>query len=1034
MNYTQYSQAKTKFDLVSSVASARSNYNSDVAARRVIDDIANKAPLPKETEKMKVKSMYYKMTNNGHIFDDYITPLSNALIVNKINSKMIGYETQIIPVYQNYDAAEGMEAWYRYVMKKENLEKTSYSLGFEYMKVSETGSFTKEDISSQYRGTGEDLETKLEEILGYLSQDDSNPYANNIILRMWIRTIERQDFAGRGGQTYTQITEKYLIISPESVTNCLWTSLAIIGQYAKNRAMLDDKKVQNVAGSKLKCTVKPTITTYSDKSSIAEFCAYYKTSVTLYNNIFEKEIICPEFKNTNNYKVQLSHVKSTGHFVALIKKSELLKVYTDFEFAEKIKAEDFSYDKQIMKYETKADVKYDKSIYVAYDIETFKAEDNCHKAYKIGIAYFGDNGEQVYEHFDGLDCITQFMDYLVDNIELFHQKYFYAHNGGKFDLNILIREGFISYIRDGIKFNIDDRGCTELNGSWIGFTVLYGKNIIRFRDSYRLLSGSLSDICKDVKTKHQKLDGDIQHHLVNINTYTNYVNGGSECEKADKYLMHDCLGLLEVLEIFSEKIAQENINMYSCLTAASLAKKSFYKNYYPQNKDLYSLSNKTDQFIRNGYFGGMVQCFALGRVIKPIYYYDATSLYPDQGRKNLPYSKPEYETTSFQLNHPRFKQGFIRCLVTGTKEMLGTNKPLHAVMTEGKLEFPYVENVEMTLYKPEIEYGKKLGYTYKFIDGYRFKSRDFLKQCFEDAVEKKTKAKANGDSAMEFYYKIIANSTYGFFGFRRLDRDGIILGKDLYYQDYLDQGKLISFGELNEDYQILRVKKDLPIKDVNVSVAAAITSYSRMRTYSIINKIEKLGGKVYYCDTDSIITDFNIKSSEELLDEFQPDRTGDALGSWKNECLAKCAKKYKGDKKSILDKQIELDGELHFDELRLTGCKAYSVTKKMHNGDVIEINKLKGFSGRSYDAMGAPVENHLTPEHYDTMIDGDTISQIQLQLSCSKTAMIKDGDKFGIKHSLISKKFNATYTKGTYDEKKLNEDGYVDIEVHFIKV
>jgi hypothetical protein len=1032
MNYTQFDQVTSKIGFVEAVASAKSNYNNDVKAKRIIDSLKNTVPVPVESEKIKVKTGYYKMTANNNIFHDYITPVVNALVVTSLNKSVINYASQIFPVYTNMDAASGMEKWYRYVMKHENLEKKHYQFGFEYMKTSESGSFTKEDLSTGYIGSDQTIDDKLQEIIDYLSEDESNPYSNNIILRLWVREIAGQDFAGRGGQTYTQITDKYIIISPESVTNCLWTSLAIIGQYAKNRAMLDDKKVQNAAGSKLKCTVKPTITTYSDKSSIAEFCAYYKTSVTLYNNIFEKEIICPEFKNVNNYRVQLTHIKSAGHFVALIKKSDLLKVYPDYQFVEKIKIEDFTSDVQIRKYESKSAVTYDKTIYVAYDIETFKAEDGCHKAYKIGIAYFDETGNKVYEHFDGLDCIVQFMDYLVNNIEIFDKKYFYAHNGGKFDLNILIREGFISYKKNGLGFNIDASGCTELNGSWIGFTVLYGKNIIRFRDSYRLLSGSLGDICKDVKTEHQKLDGDIQHHLVNINTYTNYIKGGSECTKADKYLLHDCLGLLEVLEIFSEKIAKENIYMYSCLTAASLAKKSFYRNYYPDHKDIYSLSNTTDKFIRNGYFGGMVQCFALGRVIKPIYYYDATSLYPDQGRKQLPYNKPIYENTSFALNHSRFKQGFIRCIVTGTREMLGTNKPLHAVMTEGKLEFPYVENVEMTLYKPEIEYGKKLGYTYKFIDGYRFASRDFLKQCFEDAVKKKTEAKANGDSAMEFYYKIIANSTYGFFGFRRLDRDGIILGEDLYYQDYLDQGKLMSFGELNDEYQILRVKKDLPIKDVNVSVAAAITSYSRMRTYSIINKIEKLGGKVYYCDTDSIITDFNIKSNEELLDEFQPDRTGDALGSWKNECLAKCAKKYKGDKKSVLDKQIELEGELHFDELRLTGCKAYSVTKKMNNGDVIEINKLKGFSGRSYDANGAPVDNHLTTEHYDTMIDGDTISQIQLQLSCSKTAMIKDGDKFGIKHSLISKKFNATYTKGTYDEKKLKEDGYVDVEVHTI--
>lgn len=773
--------------------------------------------------------------------------------------------------------------WYDYLTGRDANTREHFQIVFKVFTInyddkSDVPKLTYSEISTPVSKSKTDL---MNYCTSLLSDDENNPYKTKIVVKIKLNAyLKSPREVGRGGQSYQQITSKYLIISPSSKKNCLWTSIAICRKFKDKIEMLTDTTVQNAAGAYLKKTVKPSSTEYSDDNSIEEFCAKYKVKLTKYNNLFESvEFGDKKFKD-GGIKVQLRD----GHFVAMVKKKDILEKYPDFVFSEPVVEDETKEDieRKIVKFPSTKEVEYDRDMYIAYDIETY----NCggfHKAYKIGLACYEGN-ETIYESFSGADCIDQFMDYIMDNIDYFQGRYFYAHNGGKFDLNILIREGFLKN-----DFAINGSKCVELNGSWIGFTVSYQDKPIYFRDSYRVFVGSLDDLCKDLKVKHQKLTGSVEHHLVNESNCDEY----AQSEIVEAYLKNDCLGLLEIIDIFASNIAVQGLHLYSCLTAASIAKKSFYQNYFPKTQDLYTLSNKQDAYLRPGYFGGMVQCFALGKVEGKIYYYDFTSLYPDVGRKSLPYGKPMYKSNSWELNQPQFTMGFIRCIVTGTKEMLKGNKPLHAYMVDGKLEFPYVNGVEMTLFKPEIEYGKTLGYTYKFIDGYRFYEKEFLKDCFQDAFKKKAEANKNQNAALEYYYKLVANSTYGFFGFKKLNRDGVIIGKNLDYGEYLETGKLVGYGEMTDDCQILRIKKDLDIRDVNVAVAFAITSYARMKTYGLINDIENLGHKVYYCDTDSIITDFNLKSNETLAKKYQWDGCGNELGSLKNECEAKLKKMWK---------------------------------------------------------------------------------------------------------------------------------------------
>jgi len=68
-----------------------------------------------------------------------------------------------------------------------------------------------------------------------------------------------------------------------------------------------------------------------------------------------------------------------------------------------------------------------------------------------------------------------------------------------------------------------------------------------------------------------------------------------------------------------------------------------------------------------------------------------------------------------------------------------------------------------------------------------------------------------------------------------------------------------------------------------VGIASYITAYGRIRLYDLCKDIRSRGGHVYYRDTDSVITDFDINSDPELKHKWCWDGNGASLGSLKSE-------------------------------------------------------------------------------------------------------------------------------------------------------
>jgi hypothetical protein len=510
-----------------------------------------------------------------------------------------------------------------------------------------------------------------------------------------------------------------------------------------------------------------------------------------------------------------------------------------------------------------------------------------------------------------------------------------------------------------------------------------------------------------LNVKHKKLDENISHEditLINYNTFP----------QLKKYLTHDVFGLLEVIQEFGTKVFNDlGIDITKCFTGASLSKKNFFKNYYDNSKPIYKLSDDNDKFIRDGYFGGRVECFKMG-LINKAYYYDFTSLYPDVGRKYLPYGEPEVVKLNKCKKLDKSFFGFVKCLArTKNKKCI----PKHAVIKNNRLIFPILENwTELSVFSEELDYEQ---YEYEFITGIKFKKGRIKQRFFNEGFRNKAISKKNGNPAMAQAYKIIINSGYGFWGLRTKDRDGVIICEpnSHVYMEYLNTDKLISLRE-HEDYMFCRIKKDLDVNDFNVGVAAAISSYARSKLHSLLTAVRKVGGEIYYCDTDSIICNINLNDFPEIKKKFQWDGNGEELGSLKNECdeyIEKIIKKEFPDKlgftkefrKNELQKIKDMEGgNNYFDNGILTGCKQYALQKtvKINNKlHIIEIVKCKGYSQKV---------DKLTFDDMLNLNKGNKMSQEQTQFRCPKSNYVSETKAFVIKSQKVVKSFRKTYSKG----------------------
>lgn len=846
-----------------------------------------------------------------------------------------------------------------------------------------------------------------------------------------------------GGKTIQQASKKWDIVDVSRAnTNCLYYAFVLGRDSDKAEALIKDFPRLKDKTKNLKTGICPSGgngSTFDNIQEVVDRCKS-KNPVILYNNQFEKiREFFPKKSLTRNAKpsrtIHIQYVNTTngGHYVALLPKGTI-KTENLLKFKQQIKVENetVSLTKKdndgLINVFKKKGMKLDENL-VAWDLECSPDKDNIQTPYALGMA-FKVNSEIQYKSFWGLDCIDKFFNFVHKHMQFFHNYTFYAHNSGKYDALCLMR---YYILKDHSKFAFQEKKSCCSDGRWLRIMLTSksdSKKQIKFQDSLALLSMSLQKACKEYKTTHQKLPETVNHDEITLDNYHTF-------PQLENYLKHDVLGLYEVLEVHNKTVYQKSkgkVNMTECLTSATQAKKTFFQNDYNRwDYPIYKPPKDIDNYIRNGYFGGRNECFyQVGKIINNVFYYDYTSLYPSESRHLLPYGKHEFVD---KIDDIQNFFGFVRCMVRTIDK---TRKPLHGVKGKAKLIFPIFENwTELTLFSEEIKLGiKEKMYEYEFIDGVKYQSTYVLKNTMINAFEEKAKAKKEGNNGLALCNKIIANSTYGFWALNTNDKQGIVTGhKDtIDIEKYLEDNSLLSISN-NGDYTTLKVLCDIDVKDTSIGIASAITSWSRLRLWKLIDAIESKGFTVYYCDTDSIMTNCNLKDHPELMKEFCPDGTGDQLGSLKNElhdevkahytkqlkknskysnlgcpcseCGMKLDEGLDKQDKMILNELVEKNMTTEcFDELIMGGLKFYSLMKKLEDGSTVEICKIKGGKNIWTDENGNLVK--LTHNDYKTK---SVISPMVKSFKCGIRGYLDEANPYAIRVIDVKKEFKFQYNK-----------------------
>lgn len=411
-----------------------------------------------------------------------------------------------------------------------------------------------------------------------------------------------------------------------------------------------------------------------------------------------------------------------------------------------------------------------------------------------------------------------------------------------------------------------------------------------FHDSFKILPMGLSKISKGFGVEHGKLDLWEEVEKRYPGEYKDIVDFLDRCDIDNElyleYLGYDVMSLYEVLEKLMEISGLTEHEFVKCVSTSSLSRYIF-KNGYKGVQFQNPLSSRTDyeylcsykwqynleveEFLRETYAGGRVEVF-IPRLEVPGFHYDINSLYPfvmSMGGKNCkgeyPIGKPKYTESPDIAKHyyEQWKEdgnglGFVNCRVFIPKQPI---PPLPVQM--GKLTFPCGEVYGSWTYE-ELEYAEK-ECGVQILEYFACCHFDMTYAVFKNFVstfsQMKEQASRDGNEPLRTFSKLVQNVGYGYTGMRRDDKTSLAPFED--FHKYTD----IKYAD--EELGFIEIPTEVNSEYIQVQVASYVTSRARLVLLKGLRDVINRGGRVYYCDTDSIVSD--IPLSDEIV---HPEKLG----------------------------------------------------------------------------------------------------------------------------------------------------------------
>ena len=391
------------------------------------------------------------------------------------------------------------------------------------------------------------------------------------------------------------------------------------------------------------------------------------------------------------------------------------------------------------------------------------------------------------------------------------------------------------------------------NGIWYSITVRYGRTLIEFRDSLKLLPFKVSEISESFKTTRKKLEIDYKGHSA----------AGEEITPEEKeYISNDVLIVKEALEKFLTEMHYEKNPPLTIGQACMREFKADYdkerwNDYFPNlaeieiDPEIYGVKD-ADSFIRRSYFGGW--CYAnyerTGLVNGHTLTLDVNSLYPSvmHSKSGNPYpiGAPHFFNDKSKLlwinNHDKYYFIRFRCrfdIRDGYLPFIQLKYDMDYRKNENLLHSWQTRYGRDDTKYPELTLSKTMFLLFNAC--YDIKDFEFLGGCwFEQEIglfdhyidrfmKMKAEASINGNKARRTISKLFANNLYGKMG---------TSPENCFY--------LITEDENDVTYNPTEGPRKKPVA---VQIASAVTSYARKFTVTaaILNRDYYL-----YSDTDSV--------------------------------------------------------------------------------------------------------------------------------------------------------------------------------------
>lgn len=481
-----------------------------------------------------------------------------------------------------------------------------------------------------------------------------------------------------------------------------------------------------------------------------------------------------------------------------------------------------------------------------------------------------------YYDFIGPDCIEKALEFVMQ--PKYSGWWIYAHNGGNFDFTFFLHHLLTSKMEKKFKVEVTPVGScmfrVDVYGKDDSGDVKHTKDSWQlkwsFIDSARLMPIKLDDLGEtfgigrkvELKMSYDDLALPKNRPLMR------------------NYLKQDCVLLFKAVQKFQKIINDLGGQVGPTLPSTALdlfrrrfLKEDIYTNRHFKNCPDYgtpplqaACHGCGHDFIRKAYYGGRAEIFRM--MFKPskghetAKLYDVNSMYPACMLEPMPIgpgTAVDGLTPEQVFRNARLKTGIVDCLVEIPENCYLPPLPVRAAKT-GKLIFP-VGTFRGSWDTCELELLKKVGgrivevYTSVWFDEATIFSR------FVRGLEKyRDKSSPDWSAGMDWIVKILRNASYGKLAMRE-ERTRYLI-----HPDSID-------GMVPIDFEA-----DIWSEDVRVApnyivpqIAVHITALARRQLWEILHDVHTRGGRVYYCDTDSVVC-----SGVEL-------KTGGSLGELKLE-------------------------------------------------------------------------------------------------------------------------------------------------------